>query len=210
MENEKSKFNDLLSKIGLSTEVLVNNRIVEFLVERYVNWSTESQKRFKKVMSIFLIVVSVSLVCIVYLTTLEKHKKIQSHQSMYQMLKKYVIKKGVIEDRLAQLQAGGGGIVAVNKAMISKVVEKHEVPKEGIDISLSNPQETPKFKTRDVTVSIPMLTYPQLVNVVFDLESLGTNMHITELKLSRGLELGFYAMQANFSVVEPVVEEVKK
>lgn len=209
MNNEESRLNAILKKMGLSSAALVNNSVVEFLVERYVNWPTEIQRRFKKFMGIFIVTTAVALVVLVYLGTYAKHKEIESHQSMYQMLKKYVIKKEVYEKRLANLQAGRGDIIKdLSKERITQLLIQHEVPEDRVVVEVSEPEKTAAFVKKDFSVKADNITYPQLVKTLFDVETLGTNLHVSEVKVTQeGLEKGFYAMRFNVSVYEPVPSE---
>ena len=205
--NENSGLTGFFKKIGVSTTNLVNNSVVEFLVERYVNWPTETQRRFKKVMGIFLMTTAVAVVVLVYLGTYNKHKEIESHQTMYQMLKKYVIKKEVFEKRLANLQAGRGDIIKdLNKSKVTQLLTRNDILEERVAVEASEPEKTAAFIKKNFSVKADNITYPQLVKVLYDVETLGTNLHISEVKVTQeGLEKGFYAMRFNLSVFEPIV-----
>jgi len=206
MNNEESKISEFLKKLGISPSSLVHNKVVEFMVERYVNWTTETQRRFKKVMGVFLMSVSVSLVVLIYLSTFEKHEQIKSHNSIYQMLKKYVIKKQIYENRLSNLQAGRGGIIkGMNRSRILGLMKENDFSEEGSTVEGLETEKTTGFVKKNFSIKAEKITYPQMVRFLYSMETLGTNLHMTEFKVTgEGLEKGFYAMRFNISIVEPV------
>jgi hypothetical protein len=206
---EESKLSKLLNKLGINTAALINNSIVEFLVDRYVNWSTESQRLFRRVMSVFTIFIVVFGIFMIYITTIEKHQSIDNHNVMFQMLKKYTIKKKIYEKRLSSLQAGRGDVVkSMNANKVISIIKKNEISEDNITVSSGDPEKTAGFHKKEFTVEAKKVTYPQLIQSIYDVEALGTNVHIGSLDITQNKEeKGLYAFNFKLTVFEPIVGE---
>jgi len=209
MKGENKNNNEFLKRLGISAESLVKNPVVDFLVSRYVNWSTESQKLFRRVFGVFVLGTFIAVILLMVLGSYEKHQKIHQHTVIYQLLKKYSVKKTRQEEQLAFLQAGKGGIARrFSKRNLDSILKKQGLPADVFSVNELESEKQENFVRKAFEVNVNQLTYPQLTNTLFVLESLGTNVQISKLKITHeGQEKGFYATLFTVSVTEPVAEK---
>lgn len=202
---DQSGNNGFLEKIGLSVDAFVNNSVVEFFVERYVNWTTEAQRRFRHLAGLFLLLTAMAVVVLVYLTTYAQHKDIEVHNTVLQMLKKYSVKKARQEEQLDRVQAGRGGIVqGFGRSNIMQILGTHSISSEGVSISRLSRDKKPGFVTQSFEINVPSMTYPQMVHFLFEIESRWKNVVVSQMKVSKeGKQRGYYGLLMKLSVTEP-------
>ncbi len=209
MEENESK--GLLQKLGISVDGLVNNRVVEFFLERYVNWTTESQRMFRRFSLVFISLIFVSVVALVYLTTFDQHQKIHSYDSIYRLLQKYGLNKAITDEQIASLQAGRGGIAkGFGEPRINQISGQIGLPAGQMRVTALPPESQEGILNKGFEVIVNKMTYPQLAQFMYFIETSGKNIHVANLKIMKRADAnGYYQMNVKLSVVEPVFEDVQ-
>jgi hypothetical protein len=204
-EQSNGNQNGWLKRLRLSPDLWVNNQVTEFLVNRYINWTPEFQRLFNRVALGFGILTGVLLLSVIYLGTTEKHRKIDQHALIFQMLHKYKIKKSIQDATLEALHSGKGIVQDFGKNQLKRILEAQGMDPASFSVN-SVSEETVSGVTQKVfEVSIDKTVYSQLMPALFDLEIAGRNIRIDQMKVNReGLEKGYYSAFLKVLVSEPL------